>query len=93
MSATPAGHPLTHERVPRHHLLAASLAVTAAASASDPTVDCPEMGRPVGDGLRAQGRSAKQQRTTIASSSSAGRPPTTHERVCHVTTCWSRFKP
>jgi len=81
MSAAPAGHPLTHERVPRHHLLAASLAVTAAVSASDPTVDCPEMGRPVGDGLRAQGRSAEQQRTTLASSSSAGRPPPTYERV------------
>ena len=66
------------ERVPRHHLPAAPLALAAAASASDPVVDCPETRRPVGGGLREQGRSAEQQRTTIAGSSSAA---ATHERV------------
>ena len=60
-AAAPAGHPHTHERVPRHHLLATPLALAAAASASDPAMDCPETRRPVGDGLREQGRSAEQQ--------------------------------
>ena len=72
----PATRP--HERVPRHHLPAAPLALAAAASASDPAVDCPKTRRPVGGGLREQGRSAEQQRTTIAGSSSAA---ATHERV------------
>ena len=80
-AAAPAGHPHTHERVPRHHLLATPLALAAAASASDPAMDCPETRRPVGDGLREQGRSAEQQRTTIVGSSNAGRPPG-HTRAC-----------
>ena len=75
----PATRP--HERVPRHHLPAAPLALAAAASASDPVVDCPKTRRPVGGGLREQGRSAEQQRTTIAGSSSAGRPHA-HTRAC-----------
>ena len=75
----PATHP--HERVPRHHLPAAPLALAAAASASDPAVDCPKTRRPVGGGLREQGRSAEQQRTTTrAAAAPAGHPPT-HERV------------
>ena len=73
-AAAPAGHQPTHERVPRHHLLVGFYTLTAAVVAPDPYTACPETSRPAAGGRRAQGRSAEQHHTTIASGSVTAAP-------------------